>query len=210
MTTYLHHHIKLALSSGLCWLLLSFSVQAEASFVMSPEYKKALFVSHANVLQNTIKRDDVAQLLLNTLPNSIIDLLKKDEEWQDNSQLQQQVLGNSLALYFKQLIADKNYSFAEIMLTDANGALVAAFPKTSDYWQGDEQKFVKPAISQKVHFSEPNWDESSKAYSFFVSIPVVENNKVIGILISAMDVTSSYVFEMSLEELIEVSIATEE
>ena len=194
---------------GLYLLLLPVCISAEAHFVMSPEYKKALFISHAKELQQTLKRNDVS-LLLNASPScSVIELLKKDQSWNTDSALQQQILGSPLAEYFKTLTEDNTYSFAEIMLTDANGALVAAYPKTSDYWQGDEQKFIYAAIHKKVFFSEPEWDESSGAYSFFVSIPVVENEQIIGVLISAMDVTSSYVFEMTLEELIEVSISAD-
>jgi hypothetical protein len=73
---------------------------------------------------------------------------------------------------------------------DNQGANVAMSDKTSDYWQGDEDKFIKSYNAGKggVHISEIKWDESSQANIVQVSVAVKENDKVIGALTIGLDV----------------------
>lgn len=64
--------------------------------------------------------------------------------------------------------------FAEILITDIKGQLVAATGKTSDYWQADEewwQRGIKVAY-RHVYIEGVTFDESAKVYSIDVAIPV--------------------------------------
>jgi len=80
--------------------------------------------------------------------------------------------------------------YAEIFVMDNQGANVAMTDKTSDYWQGDEDKFTKSFNGGKgaVHISEVKFDESTQAYLVQVSVPVKDGDKAIGAITIGIDV----------------------
>ena len=78
-------------------------------------------------------------------------------------------------------LAASDARYGETFLTDANGAIVCATQRTSDYWQGDEAKWTK-AFKEGVFIDRPKLDESAKARLAQISLPVVENGKTIGVL----------------------------
>lgn len=92
------------------------------------------------------------------------------------------------------------------MLTDSFGGLIAAFPETTDFWQGDEEKFKQPVIKAGAYISNAEWDESTRAFSFFVSVPISKDDEFLGVLIAGIDVTKAYLIQMPLEELVKVDI----
>lgn len=73
---------------------------------------------------------------------------------------------------------------------DNQGAHVAMTDKTSDYWQGDEAKFIESYNGGKgaVHIADVEFDNSTQAYLFQVSVPVKDGNKVIGATTIGIDV----------------------
>lgn len=62
----------------------------------------------------------------------------------------------------------------EIILMDRHGLNVAVSDVTSDYWQGDEAKWIETyrAGPGSLHVSEIEFDESTQAYQAQVSMPV--------------------------------------
>jgi len=72
--------------------------------------------------------------------------------------------------------------YEEIFVMDNQGANVCMSDKTSDYWQGDEDKFTESykGGAGAVHISDVKFDESSQAYIVQVSVPVKDNGNVIG------------------------------
>lgn len=77
------------------------------------------------------------------------------------------------------LVAAQNESagvFTEIFATDAKGLNVAQSTVTSDYWQGDEDKFSKTFSvgADAVFLGEVEQDESTQTYQSQVSITVVD------------------------------------
>jgi hypothetical protein len=66
--------------------------------------------------------------------------------------------------------------FTEIFATDAMGLNVAQSTVTSDYWQGDEDKFSKTYSvgPDAVFLGEVEQDESTQTYQSQVSITVVD------------------------------------
>lgn len=80
--------------------------------------------------------------------------------------------------------------FAEIFVMDNLGANVAMTDKTSDYWQGDEDKFIKSYNAGKggIHISDVEFDDSTQAYLVQVSIPVKDGTNVIGAVTFGVDV----------------------
>lgn len=72
--------------------------------------------------------------------------------------------------------ADSAGLFTEIFATDAKGLNVAQSTITSDYWQGDEDKFTKSfgAGADAVFLGEIEQDESTQTYQSQVSITVTD------------------------------------
>jgi hypothetical protein len=72
---------------------------------------------------------------------------------------------------------------------DQHGANVCVSRETSDYWQGDEDKWKKPFVEGRAAFvDEPAFDASSATYAVQLSVPVSENGKRIGALTLTMKV----------------------
>jgi hypothetical protein len=78
----------------------------------------------------------------------------------------------------------------EAFLTDELGANVAITNKTSDFYQGDEVQFLEAFNQGKggVHIGELSLDESIHSYSIHVGVPIVDQERAIGVLLAAVNV----------------------
>jgi hypothetical protein len=94
-----------------------------------------------------------------------------------------------VAAYFRRRV-ENNSAIDEVFLTDNQGANVAAYPPTSDYWQGDEEKWTASYNGGNgVVFIGPlELDESTNKTQVQVSAPIVSNEKTIGVLILGVSV----------------------
>lgn len=81
-----------------------------------------------------------------------------------------------------------NPQYTELFLTDQRGANVAAYPATSDYWQGDEDKFTNAYNNGgRIFVGKQKFDESTKKVGVQVSVPVYSaDNRVIGVLVAGL------------------------
>lgn len=79
----------------------------------------------------------------------------------------------------------------EVFVMDARGLNVASSAVTSDYWQGDEDKYIKTYLqgNDAVHVSEVEFDESTQSYVVQVSVPVADpaTGEVIGAVTFGLD-----------------------
>jgi len=75
-------------------------------------------------------------------------------------------------------------ALVESFAMDNQGAIVCATSKTSDFWQGDEDKWQKSYADGKgaEFIDKPKFDDSSQTYSVQVSVPVSDGKTVIGAL----------------------------
>lgn len=119
------------------------------------------------------------------------DVKAKDKHWvatAGTDDFMESLLHNDAA---KSLLdAQKKWPYiAEAFLTDHNGANVAMTQKTSDYWQGDESKFTDCYTGDqgKLHFGNVDFDESSQSYCVHVSLPVLVDGHVGGVLVLSVD-----------------------
>lgn len=66
--------------------------------------------------------------------------------------------------------------FTEIFLMDNRGLNVAMSDTTSDYWQGDEEKWslTYAAGADAIHVGEVELDESTQTYQSQISVAVVD------------------------------------
>ncbi|WP_417455336.1 hypothetical protein [Kiloniella sp.] len=96
--------------------------------------------------------------------------------------------------------------FTEIIVTDNKGLNVAISDITSDYWQGDEDKWLKTfQVGPKAIFiGEPDLDESTQAFQLQISITIIDplNDQGIGSLTVGLDLD---LLELILEDEVEES-----
>lgn len=116
------------------------------------------------------------------------EIIELDKKWTEgNQEWTNQFLNNRCAIYLKQLQrepGDQQDLYAEIFVMDRQGCIVAESEKTSDFWQGDEDKFVKAFADGEgaVFIDEAAYDESTGTPLIQVSVPVFDPNtgKAIG------------------------------
>ena len=121
------------------------------------------------------------------------EIKSRDDEWKNagdqRTELIRRTTENSVAQYFKRRV-DNNAAIDEVFLTDNQGANVAAFPPTSDYWQGDEEKWTASYNNGNgVVFIGPlEFDDSTQKTLVQISAPVISNEETIGVLVLGVSV----------------------
>ena len=85
------------------------------------------------------------------------------------------ILENPLSAKLR-LFQTVNPIFAEVLMTDALGRLIAATEKTTDYWQADETWWQHAAVLGEHHASVEgiHYDASARVHSLDVSIPILD------------------------------------
>ena len=115
-----------------------------------------------------------------------------DEKWKNTpgvAGFMKEYLDNECGQYLAKIMKQSPY-FGEIFVMDQNGAIVAMTDKTSDYWQGDEAKFINSYKdgSGAVFVDEVEFDDSSQTYLVQVSMPVMDDGRAIGAITFGIDV----------------------
>ena len=124
---------------------------------------------------------------------SLNQIKKDDQEWVDSKEVQsslmRMVTSNNVAKYLQRRV-DNNAAIVEAFVTDNKGANVAAYPATSDYWQGDEEKWTASFNNGegKLFIGPPELDESTNKTLVQISTPIVQGPKTIGVLILGVSV----------------------
>ncbi|GEM_PF-2294605 len=137
-------------------------------------------------------KETVAQ---NAKGTSLEEIKTIDAEWiatKDGSlAIQKEKMSNPCAKEIVSIVT-ANPSVAETFVMDNQGANVGQNQLTSDYWQGDEPKWVKSFNDGKggVDIGEAKLDKSSGSVLQQVSLPIVaEDGKVIGSITWGIDVS---------------------
>ncbi|BFM14494.1 hypothetical protein R50073_06770 [Maricurvus nonylphenolicus] len=187
-------------------LQLSLQLQAAEQVKWNQEKLKSILLTEVarlgrvasnEVLVNAVAKQNAEKLTLETIT-------ARDKTWTttDSSDSFKQAMLASEAGTFLQNLISSTGSYTEAFITDNQGANVATYPLTSDYWQGDEDKFIK-AFSGKtgnVYIGNMEWDESSQFNAVQISVPVLENGDAIGVMV--VGVKLSHVLAKQLEELL--------
>lgn len=102
-------------------------------------------------------------------------------------------LGNAASQYLAGIQADSAGKYTEIFAMDAKGLNVGQSTLTSDYWQGDEDKFTQSfgAGADAIHIGEIEQDESTQVFQSQVSVPITDpaSGEVIGAITVGVDVS---------------------
>ncbi|GGY74531.1 hypothetical protein GCM10011613_19970 [Cellvibrio zantedeschiae] len=120
-----------------------------------------------------------------------------DEQWQlafkvNNLNFPKAVVNQTISHLLGQFTASSKDLLSEIIVMDERGYNVAVADMTSDYWQGDEEKFTQvfnmPA--QTIYFDKIKYDASSKRFQVQVSAPLLhpQTQKSIGAITLGVDI----------------------
>jgi hypothetical protein len=128
----------------------------------------------------------------NEKAKSMNQIKEMDKKWQAHAGIadyMKKMMESECGKYLRSIQAGKPF-YAEIFVMDNQGANVAMTDKTSDYWQGDEAKFKKSFNSGQggIFVDDVEFDDSAQAYLVQVSVPVKDNNSVIGAITFGIDI----------------------
>ncbi|WP_332687741.1 hypothetical protein [Devosia sp.] len=102
-------------------------------------------------------------------------------------------LANAASQYLAGVQDASAGKYTEIFAMDAKGLNVGQSTLTSDYWQGDEDKFTASfgAGADAVHIGEIEQDESTQIFQSQVSVPITDpaSGAVIGAITVGVDVS---------------------
>lgn len=122
----------------------------------------------------------------NRQSESLRDIKSIDKKWRSGQlslSVINKLLNNQAAKTLQKMERTQPY-FIELFVMDNQGAIVAMTHRTTDYWQGDEDKFIASfnAGPGAVHISDVNFDKSTQRFLTQVSVPILDNKQVIGAL----------------------------
>jgi hypothetical protein len=146
------------------------------------------------VLIDAIKAQNAANAAITQAAIDALDLQWRAEVGKKDSALINGVMNNPAANFLASRVGEAGGVITEAFIMDDHGLNVAASNKTSDYWQGDEDKFTKtyPMGPDAVLVGDVEFDESSQTYQVQVSIPMVDpaDGKVIGAMTIGLNAES--------------------
>lgn len=114
----------------------------------------------------------------------LADIQKADTLWMEGKDeaLVKQMTTGACADRIRELAAKAG--FGESFVMDDQGALVCATERTSDYWQGDEDKWIRAWDKGRgaTFIDRPRYDESAHGYLAQISVPIMEDGHAIGVI----------------------------
>lgn len=134
----------------------------------------------------------------NTNRNKPINQLQHiDEQWQlafkvGNFSFSKTIVNQTVSHLLGQFLASSKDVLAEIIIMDERGYNVAVADMTSDYWQGDEDKFTQSfnMPAQTLYFDKIKYDASSRRFQVQISAPLLypQTQKSIGAITLGVDI----------------------
>jgi hypothetical protein len=123
-----------------------------------------------------------------------LDKIKEmDQEWIDSKEVttfQRSLMTNACAKRLEELVKQL-VTVEEAFVMDDQGALVCLTKKTSDYWQGDEEKWSESFYQGKgrVYIGKQEYDMSTKTTLVHLSVPLMDGDKAIGAICAGISLT---------------------
>lgn len=159
--------------------------QEELTEILAPRIEGLKFLTKNGMLLEAI-RDQ------NRMERSLDEIKQIDAEWRaGTSPLIKELQENKAGSFLKNIIIQQADVYSEAFLTDEQGANVAAYPATSDFWQGDEEKFTASFQDGKgqIFIGPVEYDESTQANAVQISVPMEYNDTTIGVLVIGVKVS---------------------
>ena len=136
------------------------------------------------VLLNAIRTQNAANAALTQADIEALDLAWRAEVGTAATLIITPVLDNAASAFLRDRVAAPGGAITEAFIMDAHGLNVAASDVTSDYWQGDEEKFSEtfPKGANAIHISDVEMDESTQTFQGQISLTITDptTNEVLG------------------------------
>lgn len=104
-----------------------------------------------------------------------------DQDWRDQvgmaeTPLITSVMTTAASDHLRAHVEEAGGMITEVFVMDARGLNVASSTVTSDYWQGDEDKYIQTFMvgPDAIHVSEVEFDESTQTYQVQVSMAIAD------------------------------------
>jgi hypothetical protein len=104
-----------------------------------------------------------------------------DQQWRAETEAAEkpliaQVLGSPLSGYLTRIKAQGMGLYSEIFIIDAKGLNVGQSSVTSDYWQGDEDKWLKTYAMGPgaIHIGEVEYNEATRSHRVQISLTITD------------------------------------
>ncbi|NJM83102.1 MAG: hypothetical protein HC844_11960 [Tabrizicola sp.] len=127
-----------------------------------------------------------------------IDVLDKEWRAEAKGEATGDLISSTLALPESIWLRDQQAATAgfvtEVFVMDNKGLNVAQSDQTSDYWQGDEDKWLETYASggKSIHISEVEYDDSTGTYQSQASLPIFDpaSGELIGAITFGINIQS--------------------
>ena len=160
--------------------------QSEVEQLLGVKIRLARHMTFNPTIIRAVEAQNLEQLGLD-------EIQRRDENWRaagdKPNDLIRSITQNEVARYFRRRVQN-NSAIDEVFLTDNQGANVAAYPPTSDYWQGDEEKFTASYKDGRgeIFIGPLEFDDSTQKTQVQISAPVFSNDNTIGVLVLGVSV----------------------
>lgn len=153
---------------------------AEKEKLLQVKIRTVQQLSFNPVLIEAVREQNAQKLSMDTIR-------QRDTEWTATKDptpfkrsLQNSRAGKLLGRY-----VTGNGFITEAFLTDSQGANIAVYPSTSDYWQGDEDKWSRAFNNGhgQIYIGPIEVDSSTNIASVQISAPILDKESTIGVLI---------------------------
>jgi hypothetical protein len=182
--------IPKAIPGAVALVVRNIDVAVNRSSAMSPELKFYARARLFSLLTNPIVVEAVCQQ--NAKRRPLEEIARDDAEWQQamvQNPLQTSMLTNRCALAVKAFVEDKP-AIRECFVMDDQGANVGQNELTSDYWQGDEDKWQRSYNDRKggIDVGRLSFDKSANANLQQLSFPIIApDGSVVGAVTFGID-----------------------
>ncbi|WP_112322395.1 PDC sensor domain-containing protein [Oceanibium sediminis] len=131
-------------------------------------------IAAAPVILDALRAQNAAHAGLSQADVEALDAKWRAEVGAGNSPLIDGVIDHAASAWLRDMKEEMGGLITEVFVVDAKGLNVAQSDVTSDYWQGDEDKWklTYAKSADTVQMGEVELDESTQAYQSQVSFPI--------------------------------------
>jgi len=180
-------YVEIAAAFGLCLCLSPLTASAEPAYVsVVRKYVETTVKPMVNVaiVRKAIEAQNTKFGKISDMDIQVLDNTYRSEVLAGGWQMVRQLLNKPVSRYLKSKQDDSQGAIVEFFVTDRHGLNVGQGTITSDYWQGDEDKFLKTfgRQSDDIFIDRAERDEQTQLLETQASfVTKDENGQPIGI-----------------------------
>lgn len=178
------HHFRMTLASA----LVAMSFMPAHAQTPEPDVNKLISPALIEEMRGIIGAE-IVQVSVDAQNQRLVDMAQDkidalDNQWKAEREAADKpliaaTLSSPLSVYLARVQGKSLGLYAEIFVMDKNGLNVGQSSVTSDFWQGDEDKFQKTfdVADDAMFVDAPEWDDEAKIWRNQVSFTLVDASK---------------------------------